>query len=130
MISHVCIGVNDFHQALLFYQEVMQALGLELKFKDLERQWAGWKHPDTTCPLVVVGKPFDGESATPGNGQMTALLAANRQLVHSVHALALSLGGRCEGAPGLRPEYHPHFYGAYLRDPEGNKLCICCHEPE
>jgi catechol 2,3-dioxygenase-like lactoylglutathione lyase family enzyme len=44
-------------------------------------------------------------------------------------ALALSLGGQCEGAPGLRPHYHANYYGTYFRDPEGNKLCLCCHDP-
>jgi hypothetical protein len=39
-------------------------------------------------------------------------------------------GGSCEGPPGLRPQYHAHYYGAYFRDPDGNKLCVCCHEPE
>ncbi|MFL6969982.1 VOC family protein [Pseudomonas alvandae] len=129
MISHVCIGANDFQRAFVFYQEVMQALGLELKFKDLERPWAGWMHPDNPRPLFVIGKPYDGEPATSGNGQMIALLASDRQVVRNTHALALTLGGRCEGPPGLRPEYHPDYYGAYFRDPEGNKLCVCCHDP-
>ena len=57
----------------------------------------------------------------------TALLAADRATVDAVHALALQHGGRCEGPPGLRPEYHASYYGAYFRDPEGNKLCVCCH---
>ncbi|WLH37990.1 VOC family protein [Pseudomonas sp. FP2196] len=130
MISHVFIGVNDFNRALVFYQGVMEILGLDLKFTDFERSWAGWKHPDTARPLFVVGKPFDSQSATLGNGQMIALLAPNRQIVRNAHALALVLDGTCEGTPGLRPEYHPNFYGAYFRDPEGNKLCVCCHDPE
>jgi catechol 2,3-dioxygenase-like lactoylglutathione lyase family enzyme len=78
---------------------------------------------------LVIGKPYDGEPATSGNGQMIALLASDRQVVRNTHALALTLGGRCEGPPGLRPEYHPDYYGAYFRDPEGNKLCVCCHDP-
>ncbi|WP_456255094.1 VOC family protein [Pseudomonas iridis] len=130
MISHVFIGVNDFNRALVFYQGVMEILGLDLKFTDFERPWAGWKHPHTARPLFVVGKPFDSQSATLGNGQMIALLAPNRQIVRNAHALALVLDGTCEGTPGLRPEYHPDFYGAYFRDPEGNKLCVCCHDPE
>ena len=129
MISHVFIGVNDFNRALVFYQGVMEILGLDLKFTDFERPWAGWKHPHTARPLFVVGKPFDSQSATLGNGQMIALLAPNRQIVRNAHALALVLDGTCEGTPGLRPEYHPNFYGAYFRDPEGNKLCVCCHDP-
>jgi lactoylglutathione lyase len=60
---------------------------------------------------------------------MVAFLASSRAQVDRVHTLALSLGGQDEGAPGLRPDYHPHYYGAYFRDPDGNKLCVACHEP-
>ncbi len=47
--------------------------------------------------------------------------------MQDVHALALAHGGTCDGPPGLRPEYHAHYFGAYLRDPDGNKLCVACH---
>ncbi|WP_242487905.1 VOC family protein [Pseudomonas sp. TH31] len=80
-------------------------------------------------PLFVIGTPFDEHPATPGNGQMIALLAPSREIVSRCHALALANGGSCEGPPGLRPHYHPDYYGAYVRDPDGNKLCVCCHEP-
>ncbi|MCP6362581.1 VOC family protein, partial [Klebsiella pneumoniae] len=66
----------------------------------------------------------------PGNGQMVAFLASTRQLVDHVHATALAHGGTCEGPPGLRPEYHPYYYGAYVRDPDGNKLCVACHQAD
>jgi predicted lactoylglutathione lyase len=60
---------------------------------------------------------------------MTALLARDRDTVDSAYSTALANGGTCEGAPGLRPQYHPDYYGTYFRDPEGNKLCVCCHNP-
>jgi hypothetical protein len=60
---------------------------------------------------------------------MTALLAPTRASVNACHAAALIHGGICEGAPGLRPHYHPNYYGAYFRDPEGNKLGVSCHDP-
>lgn len=60
---------------------------------------------------------------------MTAFLADSRSKVDAVHRLAVSLGARSEGAPGLRPEYHANYYGAYFRDPDGNKLCVACHQP-
>ncbi|MDR6673780.1 putative lactoylglutathione lyase [Xanthomonas translucens] len=66
----------------------------------------------------------------PGNGQMLALQAASRAQVDRCHALALAHGARCEGAPGLRAHYHPDYYGAYFRDLDGNKLCVCCHRTE
>ncbi|OXH86721.1 glyoxalase, partial [Burkholderia multivorans] len=52
-----------------------------------------------------------------------------RAHVDRCHALALQHGGTCEGPPGLRPHYHRDYYGAYFRDPDGNKLCVVCHRP-
>jgi catechol 2,3-dioxygenase-like lactoylglutathione lyase family enzyme len=129
MISHVFIGVTDFGRALPFYMTIMEGMGLPLKFCDAEKPWAGWSAADAPRPLLVIGKPFNGAAATPGNGQMIALLAADRKTVDRVYALALAGGGSCEGPPGLRVQYHPNYYGAYFRDPDGNKLCVCCHGP-
>jgi catechol 2,3-dioxygenase-like lactoylglutathione lyase family enzyme len=128
MISHVFIGISDFGRALAFYSPLMDALALKRKFADEQKGWAGWMAPDKPRPLFVIGKPFDGAPAQAGNGQMTALLAASRDQVDQAHAAALANGGSCEGAPGLRPHYHPNYYGAYFRDPDGNKLCVCCHD--
>jgi catechol 2,3-dioxygenase-like lactoylglutathione lyase family enzyme len=105
----------------------MAALGLPEKFCDPAKPWAAWMPSDAPRPLFIVGAPFDGQPASCGNGQMLALEAPDRAAVDRVHAAALAHGGRCEGAPGLRPQYHAHYYGAYFRDPEGNKLCVCCH---
>jgi catechol 2,3-dioxygenase-like lactoylglutathione lyase family enzyme len=127
MLSHVFIGVNDFDRAMAFYSPVLERLGLVLRFAESDRPWAGWQTPGVARPLFLIGRPFDGQPAAPGNGAMNALLAADRATVDAVHALALQHGGRCEGPPGLRPEYHANYYGAYFRDPEGNKLCVCCH---
>jgi len=81
-------------------------------------------------PLFLIGHPYNSQPATPGNGQMIALLAPNRSAVDSCYARAIANGAQSEGRPGLRPHYHPHYYGAYFRDPDGNKLCVCCHGPE
>ncbi len=129
MFSHVFIGVNDFERALDFYAPLMEALDLQLKFCERERPWAGWMEKGVARPLLLVGRPYDAQAAAPGNGQMVALLAADRERVERAWRVALAHGGADEGPPGLRPEYHPHYYGAYFRDPDGNKLCVCCHEP-
>lgn len=105
----------------------MQALGQQQRFIDRSRTWAGWQTKGLTRPLFLIGKPFDGEHAA-GNGQMTAFLADSRRQVDAVCQTTLAHGGSSEGAPGLRPEYHAHYYGAYFRDTEGNKLCVACHE--
>ena len=130
MLSHVHVGVTDFARAFAFYAALMEELGLVLRFQDPAKAWAGWIGTGAERPLFLIGRPYDGAPAGPGNGNMVALLAPTRACVDRCHALALSTGGQDEGAPGLRPGYHPNYYGAYFRDPDGNKLCVCCHRPE
>jgi catechol 2,3-dioxygenase-like lactoylglutathione lyase family enzyme len=129
MLSHVFIGITDFDRALAFYQPIMDALKLQMKFCDPGKPWAAWMSKGAPRPLFVIGTAFDEQPATPGNGQMIALLAPSREIVNHCHTLAMAHGGSCEGSPGLRPHYHPDYFGAYMRDPDGNKLCVCCHEP-
>lgn len=127
MISHIFIGITDFDRALSFYNPLMAALGIAQRFCDREKPWAGWQSSPDPRPLLVIGRPFDGQPHAAGNGQMTALLAQNRVMVDQAYAAGLANGGTSEGAPGLRPEYHANYYGAYFRDPDGNKLCVVCH---
>ncbi len=127
MLSHVFLGVNDFDRAFAFYTGLMKELGLVLKFADAARPWAAWHTAESPRPLFIIGRPFDQQPAAAGNGQMLALLAVSNEMVDRSHAMALSLGARCEGRPGLRPEYHANYYGAYFRDPGGNKICVCFH---
>lgn len=130
MISHACIGITDFERALAFYTPLMAVLGHVVKFSDAENSWAGWKPKNSDRPLFLIGRPYNGAAAAPGNGQMIALLAPDRKTVDACHAAAIAGGGSCEGRTGLRPHYHPNYYGAYFRDPDGNKLCVCCHQAE
>ena len=127
MFSHVFIGASDFERALAFYTALAEVLEIQPRFVARERPWAGWQSSPGPRPLLLIGTPFDGQPHGPGNGQMVAFLARTRDMVDRAHALALARGGACEGAPGLRPEYHEHYYGAYFRDSEGNKLCVVCH---
>lgn len=127
MLSHVFVGTRDFEHSFAFYQALMDVLGYPLKFVERERPWAAWMPADAPRPLFIVGAPFEGQ-ARPGNGQMLALTAQSRQQVDLAHRTALAHSGSCAGAPGLRPEYHLHYYGAYFCDPDGNKLCCVCHE--
>jgi catechol 2,3-dioxygenase-like lactoylglutathione lyase family enzyme len=129
MLSHVHVGVTDFERAFRFYTAVLGELDVELRFCDRAVPWAGWKAPGLSRPLFLIGRPYNGEAASPGNGQMTALLAPSREAVDRAYAVALEQGGHCEGKPGLRPHYHANYYGAYFRDLDDNKICICCHDP-
>ncbi len=127
MFSHVFMGTEEFERALAFYEPLMSLLGIAQRFCDRSRPWAGWQMPGQARPLFVVGAPAEGGHVA-GNGQMTAFLAPSRAIVDRAHGLALAHGGSCAGAPGLRPDYHAEYYGAYFRDPDGNKLCAVCHE--
>jgi catechol 2,3-dioxygenase-like lactoylglutathione lyase family enzyme len=130
MISHVFVGVTDFDRALHFYGRLFSTLGIEQRFCDASVPWAGWHSTGATRPFFVISKSFDGEPHDAGNGQMSAFLAASRDQVRHAYSVALDSGGTCEGEPDLRPQYHPHYFGAYFRDPDGNKLCVACHHPE
>lgn len=130
MFSHIFIGVSDIDRALAFYEPLMASLGIKLRFCDRSRPWAGWQRPDEPRPLFLIGSPYNQQPHSPGNGQMVAFLAESRPMVAEAYRVALANGGTCDGAPGLRPEYHEHYFGTYFRDPDGNKICIACHSPE
>lgn len=130
MLSHVFIGTNDFLRAYPLYTALMHELDLTEKFHHRGESIAGWMAKDAPRPLFVLSAPYDGLPAVPGNGQMIAFLAGSRAQVDRCHAAVLAQGAVCEGPPGLRPHYHPDYYGAYFRDLDGNKLCVCCHRAE
>jgi lactoylglutathione lyase len=127
VFSHIFVGVSDFDRALAFYGPLMTALGIKPRFCNRDRPWAGWQSEPEPRPLFLIGRPYDGRPHEPGNGQMVAFLAKDRATVDRDYSVALANGGSAEGAPGLRPEYHANYYGAYFRDPDGNKLCVACH---
>lgn len=127
MFSHYFAGVTDFDRALGFYRAVLPILGIKERFCDRDRPWAGWQSEPGPRPLFLIGRPHNGQGHVPGNGQMIAFMARSRQMVEEAYAAALGHGGTSEGPPGLRPEYHPDYYGAYFRDTEGNKICVVCH---
>lgn len=126
MIGYTMIGTNDLIKSLRFYDPLMAAMDLDQCWRD--GQSVSWgKRADETIHRFFVGYPFDGKAATAGNGGMTAFLFDNAAIVDRLHALAMQNGGSDEGAPGPRPHYGAGFYGAYVRDPDGNKLAFVCY---
>jgi catechol 2,3-dioxygenase-like lactoylglutathione lyase family enzyme len=123
MIGYVTIGTNDLARSTAFYDELLKMFGGQ-RFMENERLVA-WSSGEGS-PGIGVCTPFDGKAATVGNGMMVSLAAKDPDQVNAVHAKALELGGSDEGAPGER---FPTFYGAYFRDPDGNKLCTFCMTP-
>ena len=121
MIGYVTLGTNDVDRAIAFYDTVFQPMQAK-RFAINERitLWSRAKGE----PMLGVSIPFDGESATPGNGTMVAVNVGDKAMVDSVYGKALEAGGQDEGAPG--PRGSGNFYGGYFRDPDGNKLAVFC----
>jgi catechol 2,3-dioxygenase-like lactoylglutathione lyase family enzyme len=127
MFSYVSIGTRNLERSIAFYDAVLAPLGhARIEDYDPDARSAAWGLDDPG-PHLWVTLPFDGQPAEPGNGSMVSFLADSRAIVDAFHAAALAQGGSDEGAPGLRPQYGPHFYAAYVRDPDGNKLNAVCY---
>jgi catechol 2,3-dioxygenase-like lactoylglutathione lyase family enzyme len=119
MFAYVTLGSNDTDRALKFYDAVLAELGAK-RFFDNGRLYFYGSQPGQ--PMLAIGGPFDEATATPGNGVMPALAAPDTETVDRVYAKAMELGAPSEGEPGQRM---PTFYGAYFRDPDGHKICVC-----
>lgn len=102
MLSHAFVGITDFSRAFAFYAPIMEALGFPLRFSDPGKPWAAWKPANAARPIFVIGHPVNGEAATPGNGQMVALLAPTRGAVDRSYALAMALKFSRKGITGAR----------------------------
>jgi catechol 2,3-dioxygenase-like lactoylglutathione lyase family enzyme len=132
MFTYICLGTNHLERAAPFYDATLAALGLSrcaTESADDQPSQLGWGSyvDEGRYELALwLCKPFNGQAATVGNGTMVALSATSWAQVDAFHAQALSHGGSNEGAPGLRPQYNPDFYAAYVRDPDGNKLAAVC----
>jgi catechol 2,3-dioxygenase-like lactoylglutathione lyase family enzyme len=129
LLSHVTIGTGDLPRAIAFYDRVLEPLGIRRMETAMDHGLAGYFTEPETTPNFWVMRPIDGRPASVGNGVTVAFEAPDRATVDAVHAAILAAGGSDEGAPGLRVHYHADFYGAYARDPDGNKICCVCHRP-
>jgi predicted lactoylglutathione lyase len=117
MIGYVTLGTNDLARAVAFYDAIAAEMGVGRMMEAPE--YVAWGVPGGAAGLGVT-KPFDGQTASVGNGVMVALEAKDRGQVDAIHAIALANGGTCEGPPGPRGD--SGFYAAYFRDLDGNKL--------
>jgi catechol 2,3-dioxygenase-like lactoylglutathione lyase family enzyme len=123
MFSHVTVGCRDLSRSIAFYDAILLPLGLK------QRTVTPDGGPPAACwvgaqglPRFYVYRPFDGKPATVGNGSMVAFLAPSPAAVTTAHSAGLAAAGVDEGAPGPRPHYGDGYFGAYLRDPDGNKI--------
>ena len=120
MFSHVMIGTHDLVRATAFYDAALAPLGIE-RIPSKYPTWATWKRPGETSKFWV-GRPYNGLPASWGNGCMVAFAAPSRAAVDAAYAAAIAAGGLDEGPPGVRASFAPDYYGAYVRDSDGNKV--------
>jgi catechol 2,3-dioxygenase-like lactoylglutathione lyase family enzyme len=124
MISYATLGTNDIDSALAFYDALLATAGGKRLMQMPDDRKLTFYGAGAGKPMLAIGKPYDGQDATAGNGRMVALSADTREQVDQVYAKAIDLGGTDDGAPGSRGPEQMGLYGAYFRDPDGNKLCV------
>jgi catechol 2,3-dioxygenase-like lactoylglutathione lyase family enzyme len=121
MIDHVALTVSDYEASRRFYASALAPLGYTLMME----------HKISGAGFGSDGKPDFWIQKGSANGPIhVAFSTSNRTTVDSFHAAALKAGAKDNGAPGLRPEYHPTCYGAIVIDPDGNNVEAVCHQPE
>ena len=126
MYTHICVGSNDLETSKKFYDAALSPLGIQSAGMMGDR---GCLYTTGAGSFLVL-KPLDGKEATHANGGSIGFAAPNAAAVDAFHAAGLSNGGTDEGAPGKRPNAPGNAYGAYMRDPFGNKISAYCQLPE
>ena len=120
VLDHVGVPVSDFEQSKRFYARALSPLGYELIMEPSA----------SAAGFGCSGKPdFWIAQGEPGQAFHIAFAADDRATVGAFHEAAIAAGGRDNGRPGLRPEYHPSYYGAFVLDPDGNNIEAVCHRP-
>lgn len=125
IFTHNCVGADDIDRAARFYDAALAPLGI-VRLGDFLDQ--GLAYGVRAAEFLVL-RPLDGGMATAGNGVTIGFKASSRAAVDAFHRAGLAAGGADQGAPGPRGAA-PNAYGAYLRDPDGNKICAYCFAAE
>jgi catechol 2,3-dioxygenase-like lactoylglutathione lyase family enzyme len=128
MLDHIGFSVSDFERSKSFFIEALAPLDINLLHEVTPEQTGG----DAHAGFGTVGRPYFwiGNGQRPVGGLHVAFTAASRSQVEAFHRAGLSAGGRDNGGPGLRPHYHPNYYGAFILDPDGNNIEAVCHRAE
>jgi catechol 2,3-dioxygenase-like lactoylglutathione lyase family enzyme len=129
-LDHVSIGCKDVKKAKGFYDAVLAPLGFQPVMPvEVGGHLVAVGYGDAGQPTFWVQLPFNRQPASFGNGVHVAFSAKDRAGVDAFYLNAMDMGGIDDGQPGLRTEYHPNYYGAFIRDPDGNKIEAVCHAP-
>jgi catechol 2,3-dioxygenase-like lactoylglutathione lyase family enzyme len=129
-IDHVSVGVANMRRSKAFYDAALAPLGMEPVMPvEIHGQLVGVGYGEK-FPSFWIQLPTNGQPASIGNGVHIAFNTKTRAAVDAFYLAALEQGGVEDGAPGLRTEYHPSYYGAFVRDPDGNKIEAVSHGHE
>ena len=128
MLDHVSLGVSDLERSRRFYDAALRPLGLTRIIDFAERGSDYGAAPGSLGVEFTVTR--EAGVKTPIRGAHLCFRAPDRAAVRAFHAAALAAGGRDNGTPGLRPQYHEHYYGAFVLDPDGHRIEAVCHAPE
>lgn len=137
MLDHMTFRVTDMVRTKSFYSAALAPLGYSVAFEgNFGMNVLGLAYPDAAEPdgkkadvwFVDGPSPYGGPPAT--TGCHLCWRAETRAQVDAFYQAAISAGGKDNGPPGLRPDYHPNYYGAFVIDPEGNNIEAVCHRPE
>jgi catechol 2,3-dioxygenase-like lactoylglutathione lyase family enzyme len=129
MLDHIGIAVSSIERSRAFYDAALEPIGITLLWQvGPERTESG----GTALGYGSGGRPYFwvGANGRVGEGTHVAFLAGSRADVDAFHAAAMAAGGRDNGPPGLRPHYHPNYYGAFVLDPDGINVEAVCHRAE
>jgi len=121
-IDHIGLDVADFETSRAFYEQALAPLGINVLMEPVP----GICGFGGDFPFFWIGKRDRG----PQTGVHVAFTAKDRPMVDAFHAAALAAGGADNGGPGVREIYHPHYYGAFVLDPDGNNVEAVCHKPD
>lgn len=126
MIDHTGVVVSDYEKSRAFYEAALAPLGFT---KVLEFPAAVTGHTDVAGFGEAPKAEFWISRGTPNQPPVhIAFRVESRAIVDAFHAAALQAGGTCNGAPGIRAHYHPNYYGAFVRDPDGHNIEAVCHQ--
>jgi catechol 2,3-dioxygenase-like lactoylglutathione lyase family enzyme len=128
MLDHIGFAVNEYDRSKRFYELALAPLSITLLMEVTPEQTGLGSH----AGFGADGHPFFwiGNQGRPASGVHVAFTAQSRAAVDEFYRAAVRVGGRDNGAPGLRPHYHANYYGAFVLDPDGNNVEAVCHKPE
>ncbi|KLT43751.1 glyoxalase/bleomycin resistance protein/dioxygenase [Cutaneotrichosporon oleaginosum] len=128
MLDHIGISVSDYARSKAFYEPVLATLGSSMQMEPAPHV-SGWG-PSPMEPSFWISAGCATQDKPPIGPVHVAFTAKTRKAVDAFYEAAIKAGAKCNGKPGIRAEYHPNYYGAFVHDLDGHNIEAVCHMPE